>query len=74
MPITDWWTKTLYPSLIGTKICYLMVWGNYGNRPDTHWGTFKGQTSADNFVTFSKKNNLHFLSNLSNTSVYHINQ
>lgn len=51
-----------------------MVWGNYGNRPDTHWGTFKGQTSADNFVTFSKKNNLHFLSNLSNTSVYHINQ
>jgi mannan endo-1,4-beta-mannosidase len=70
MPVADWWTNTLYSAINGTGLSYVMVWGNYGKVRNAYWGTFQGQLSAGNFIDFSKKSNILFLSKLNEKLVY----
>lgn len=70
MPVADWWTNTLYSAINGTGLSYVMVWGNYGKVKNAYWGTFKGLPSEGDFVKFSKKSNILFLSDLNKRKVY----
>lgn len=71
MPIQDWWTSTLYNAIKNSGISYVMIWGNYGKSSSAYYGTFQGQVSENDFITFSHYKNITFLSSLSNTIVYH---
>lgn len=70
VPVANWWTNTLHSSIHGSGLCYLMVWGNYGDLPNTYWGAFEGQVSAKDFATFSANSDIVFLSQLSRRAVY----
>ncbi len=68
MPIQDWYTNFLYPVVRGSGLSYVMIWKNA--RKSAFWGTYRGHIAADDFVKFSQKPDILFLSKISRHGVY----
>jgi mannan endo-1,4-beta-mannosidase len=68
MPREDWWTQTLYPAILNSGLSYVLIWINAG--PSLFWGTYTGQTSAADFIKFSKYKNIYFHSEIQKINMY----
>jgi mannan endo-1,4-beta-mannosidase len=56
IPDPQWWTKTLWPTIKGFPISYVLVWRNQGYMASTkkmhHYAPYKGQISENDFKKF----------------------
>ncbi|HTM99482.1 MAG TPA: glycosyl hydrolase [Pedobacter sp.] len=56
VPDTQWWTKTLWPTLKDIPISYVLVWRNQGYMPSIkkmhYYAPYKGQISENDFKKF----------------------
>ncbi|WP_430908486.1 glycoside hydrolase family 26 protein [Maribacter sp. 2-571] len=58
----NWFTKVLHPLLKDSGICYALVWRNDSERH--HYAPFPGHTSCDDFIRFSRLEEVLFLNDL----------
>ncbi len=57
IPDAKWWTESLWKSMSGHQLSYVMAWRNHGKMSNDKWhyyAPFKGQVSAEDFVNFYK--------------------
>jgi mannan endo-1,4-beta-mannosidase len=68
IPLADWWTKTLLPTLKKYKTSYVLLWRN----ANTHhfYAPYPGQGSADSFNEFSASPEIIFQKRLTPLAVY----
>lgn len=56
VPDAQWWTKTLWPTIQGLPVSYVLVWRNHGYMPSEkkmhYYAPHPGQVSADDFRKF----------------------
>lgn len=74
IPYANWWTDVLYKALEKHAIAYVLLWRNAGVKPNNeveYFVPYKGQTSAANFVTFSKKEKIFFQHRTNQLKLYH---
>lgn len=74
IPDASWWTKVLWEGMKDYKVSYIMPWRNVGYRAvekDNHYfAPYKGQTSAADFIEFSKIKKLMFQKKASQQKLY----
>lgn len=74
IPLADWWTKTLYPTIINHNISYVLFWRNAGYYKNTkqmhYYVPYKGQVSAEDFRKFSKLNETYFEKRAAEAKLY----
>jgi mannan endo-1,4-beta-mannosidase len=68
IPMTDWWTKVLLPTLSKHKVSYVMAWRN--GRTDHYYAPYPGQASADDFIKFYSSQQTLFQNRLTPLGVY----
>jgi mannan endo-1,4-beta-mannosidase len=68
IPMTDWWTKVLLPTLSKHKVSYVMAWRN--GRTDHYYAPYPGQASADDFIKFYSSQQTMFQNRLTPLGVY----
>ncbi|WP_183557159.1 glycoside hydrolase family 26 protein [Mucilaginibacter sp. SP1R1] len=68
IPMADWWTKVLLPTLAKHRVSYVLAWRN--GRTDHYYVPYPGQTSADDFVKFYNSPQTIFQNRLTPLSVY----
>ena len=68
IPLADWWTKTLLPTLSKYKTSYVLLWRN----ANTHhfYAPYPGQGSADDFKQFYASPQNMFQMRLTPLAVY----
>lgn len=68
IPVADWWTKTLLPTLSKYKTSYVLLWRN----ANTHhfYAPYPGQLSADDFKRFYESEQTMFQKRLTPLAVY----
>lgn len=74
IPYANWWTDVLYKALEKHAIAYVLLWRNAGVKPNNeveYFAPYKGQTSAANFVRFSKKKKIFFQHSTKQLKLYH---
>lgn len=56
IPDAEWWTKTLWSTIEGLPVSYVLVWRNHGYMPSTkkmhYYAPYPGQVSANDFQKF----------------------
>lgn len=52
IPMDDWWTAVLAPSLNKHSVSYVLVWRNSHTEPGHYFAPYPGQRSAGDFVKF----------------------
>jgi len=68
IPMADWWTKVLLPTLSKHKVSYVMAWRN--GRTDHYYAPYPGQASADDFIKFYNSQQTIFQNRLTPLGVY----
>lgn len=56
-----WWTEVLYPVIVRYPIEYVLIWRNAWDRPSHYYMPYPGQTTADDFLKFTDKNDIILL-------------
>lgn len=64
----NWWTNILLKGIGDHKLAYVLVWRN--GRPDHYYAPYPGQKSAEDFKTFSQKNNVYFSEKTQKLNLY----
>ncbi len=73
VPDSIWWTNVLWQGLKNHNISYALAWRNAGakaNGEKEYWVPFKGQQSADDFVTFYNLPKTLFASDAAKEELY----
>jgi hypothetical protein len=55
IPYAQWWTKTLWKTISGHPLSYVLLWRNFGKQENGTWhyyAPFKGQVSEKDFREF----------------------
>jgi mannan endo-1,4-beta-mannosidase len=68
IPMDDWWTDVLLPSIRQHTLSYVLVWRNSG--PEQFYAPYPGQRSADDFKKFYRDSLMIFQDRLTPMSVY----
>jgi mannan endo-1,4-beta-mannosidase len=68
IPVADWWTKTLLPTLSKYKTSYMLLWRN----ANTHhfYAPYPSQASVDDFKQFAGTGQTMFQKRLTPLAVY----
>lgn len=66
IPIANWWTELLLPTLEKYPVTYVLVWRNARERPNHYYAPYPGQKSADDFVKFFNSPKTLFVKDLPN--------
>ncbi|OOQ57132.1 glycoside hydrolase family 26 protein [Mucilaginibacter pedocola] len=66
VPMNNWWTDVLLPTVSAFPISYVMVWRNAYDRPNHFFGTYPGNPSSNNFIQFYQQSNTLFQQDISN--------
>jgi len=73
VPYANWWTETLWKGIGDHKISYVLVWRNHGLQPNGHmhyYAPYKGQTSANDFISFYKLDKTLFEKDVAKENLY----
>ncbi|HWV65261.1 glycoside hydrolase family 26 protein [Chitinophaga sp.] len=68
VPVSDWWTQTLYPIINNTGLSYALTWGN--NTVSQYWCTYAGQGSAADMLVFFGKPGMFFQDKVATENMY----
>ena len=52
LPVGDWWTGTLWPTINAYPLSYVLVWRNAYDQKDHFYAPYPGQKSAEDFKAF----------------------
>ena len=66
IPIANWWTELLLPTLEKYPVTYVLVWRNARERPNHYYAPYPGQKSSDDFVKFFNSPKTLFVKDLPN--------
>ena len=66
IPIADWWTEVLLPSVEKYPISFVLLWRNARERPNHYYAPYPGQKSADDFVKFYNSPRTLFVNDIPN--------
>ncbi len=66
IPIADWWTEVLLPTIEKYPISYVLLWRNARERPNHYYAPYPGQKSADDFVKFYNNPKTLFVKDIPN--------
>ncbi|WP_028298516.1 glycoside hydrolase family 26 protein [Olivibacter sitiensis] len=66
IPMSDWFTAVLYPSIEMHKPAYVLVWRNAHDIEGHHYAPYPGHPSVDDFLLFKSKKDIYFEKNLPN--------
>ena len=56
-----WWTETVYPVISDFAISYVLTWRNAHDKPEHFYAPWAGFDGADDFKTFTEKENIVLL-------------
>ena len=68
IPVADWWTKILLPTLIKHKTSFVLVWRNAGT--EQFFAPYPGQKSAEDFKLFFASPHTMFQNRITPLAVY----
>lgn len=68
VPVSDWWTQTLYPIINNSGLSYALTWGN--NTVSQFWCTYAGQASAPDMLAFFGKPGMFFQNKVATENMY----
>jgi mannan endo-1,4-beta-mannosidase len=68
IPMADWWTNILLPTIAKHNISYVLAWRN--GRADHYYVPYPGQVSADDFVKFYNSPQTMFQNRLTPLGIY----
>ena len=56
-----WWTETVHPVISDFAISYVLTWRNAHDKPEHFYAPWAGFDGADDFKTFTEKENIVLL-------------
>jgi len=68
IPLKNWWTSLLLPTISKHSISYVLVWRNAG--PEQFYAPYPGQASAEDFQIFARDSTMIFQNRLTPLGVY----
>ena len=73
IPYPEWWTKTLWKTLEGHPLSYVLLWRNAGRQQNGnmhYYAPYKGQVSEPDFKTFFNLDKMFFEKKTSQQNLY----
>lgn len=58
IPNAKWWSEVLLPAVEGKRIAYLLMWRNAWDREAHYYAPYPGQLSADDFRSFTEREDI----------------